>query len=281
VTSPVIDITAAAPGGVSRWDTNGDGAIHALDAALEKAGLPDALRPALTLLDRAQELVDAGRTERDRAHQLVERAARRLVTPEGDVNVAEYGDLLASVAVWIDEASPASLGVGDAARQVRQRAVLVAFGMASGLHSQLRDRARDVVAEIARIDDPPADLWRLQKSAEASVSMIRAGRETDWAQYVRLSDQWTAIHAAARLVRETRQLDNELIFPGGCPVDLGLLYLNWQGAVGAEQLRQTPGPLRVRKAHDLGWLPGLWTASDHRAFAEQQKPKRGLFAGRR
>jgi hypothetical protein len=36
------------------------------------------------------------------------------------------------------------------------------------------------------------------------------------------------------------------------------MYLNWEGAVGKEELRQLPGPFRVRRAHDLGWKPGLW-----------------------
>jgi hypothetical protein len=80
------------------------------------------------------------------------------------------------------------------------------------------------------------------------------------------------------LVRETGSLANETMFPAGCPTDLGVLFLVWEAAIdGLRDVNRLPGPLRVRRAHDLGWMPGLWTASDHRAFAEQ-KTRRGLFA---
>ena len=62
------------------------------------------------------------------------------------------------------------------------------------------------------------------------------------------------------------------------PAGLCVVFLDWELAVGKEELRQLPGPLRVRRAHDLGWKPGLWLKSDHDAFAaervERDKPKR-------
>jgi hypothetical protein len=51
------------------------------------------------------------------------------------------------------------------------------------------------------------------------------------------------------------------------------MYLNWEGAVGKEELRQLPGSLRVRRAHDLGWKPGLWLRSDHDSAAVKPKPE--------
>ena len=54
-----------------------------------------------------------------------------------------------------------------------------------------------------------------------------------------------------------------------------------QAAVGKEELRQLAPPLRVRRAHDLGWVPGCWLKADHDRFAaeaaEPDKPKRKLF----
>ena len=77
-----------------------------------------------------------------------------------------------------------------------------------------------------------------------------------------------------RLLRETGKFETQTQFDGA-PTGLGLVYLNWQAAVGPEQLKQLPGPLRVRRAHDLGWLPGCWLKSDHdRYAAERDKPKR-------
>jgi hypothetical protein len=277
----IMGVDATRP---SRWDHgDGEAAIHALDVALEKAGLPGAVDPALRVLARVEELVAAGRTEREKARHRLEEANRRLLG-DGVIDVAEYGAVLTECAPWIDENAPASAGVGEAARQVRSRATAMVFGMASTIHQQLTAHCRDVVAVIAAVPAPPAEVWSAQTIAQASTLMIRAGREADWAKFVRLSDEWSSVHAAGRLLRETGVFQSEMMFSG--PSDLCTVYLNWSSAVGEEQIKQVPGPLRVRRAHDLGWVPGLWLKSDHDAYAaDRDKPKRrplfaDVFAGR-
>ena len=266
---------------LSRWDRgDGEAAIHALDGALAKAGLPGALDPAVRVLERVEQLVDAGRTEREKARHRLEEANRRLLA-DGEIDVAEFGRVLNECAPWISDDAAGSLGVGEAARQVRSRAIMTVFAMATRLHQQLTAHCQDVVAAIAGISDPPAGVWQLQTTGEAGTLMIRAGREAEWASFVRLSDEWSAIHSAARLLRETGQFQAEMMFSG--PSDLCLVYLNWQAAVGAgEQMKQIPGPLRVRRALDLGWEPGLWLRQDHDAYAAagraEAKPKRKLLA---
>src|SRR6476646_10644450 len=90
----------------SRWDRgDGEGAIRALDLALTKAGLPGALDPAMAVLERVEQLVDAGRTERENARHRLEEANRRLLG-DGEIDVAEYGRVLAECAPWIDENAP-------------------------------------------------------------------------------------------------------------------------------------------------------------------------------
>jgi hypothetical protein len=145
-----------------------------------------------------------------------------------------------------------SVGVGDAARQVRMRATMIVFGMASGIYQKLRDHCSDIVAALGGVPDPPADVWEASTIAEASTAMIRHNREQDWAKFVRLSETWSNIHSCARLLRETNQFESQLHFDGA-PTDLGLIYLNWQAVVGKKELRQLAPPLRVRRAHDLGW----------------------------
>jgi hypothetical protein len=203
---------AGAPPGPSRWDHNPEGAIHALDDALAKAGLPGKLSPALRVLERVGQLIDAGRAERDRAHAKLEAATRALVAPDGEIDLDAYAAVLRECEPWISDDAAGSTGVGDAARQVRVRAVMTVFGMASGLHQKLRNRCRDVVAVIAGIPDPPADVSQAQTVAAASTMMIRHGRKQDWAKFVRLNDQWLAIHAAGRLLRESGQFESELHF---------------------------------------------------------------------
>lgn len=66
------------------------------------------------------------------------------------------------------------------------------------------------------------------------------------------------------------------------PTALGTMFLNPLPVVDdLATVRRLPGPLRLRAAVDRGWLPGLYLQSDHARHAEQQKPRRGLFAGRR
>ena len=74
---PHIDVMAGTAPTSSRWDRGDhDGAIRALAAVLEQAGLPG-FAPAERHLERAEELASAGRAERDRAAQQLEVAIRR------------------------------------------------------------------------------------------------------------------------------------------------------------------------------------------------------------
>jgi hypothetical protein len=275
-----LDIMAGtSPQGLSRSDRGDhEGAIRTLDVALAKAGVVDALAPALKVLDRAEELVAAGRRERDRA-QLELEAANRALLADGEIDLSGYGRTLAELAPWISENPAASIGVGEACRQVKMRATMIVFGMVGELYRRLSAHCKDVVTVIGGIPNPPPDVWQVQGRGAAGTVMIRHGREADWAKFVRLSDEWDAIHACGALLRETGQLQTELMFPAG-PTDLCTVFLNWEPAVGGENLTLLPGPLRVRRAHDLGWRPGLWTKQDHERYAveQQNKPKRKLLA---
>jgi hypothetical protein len=198
-----INIMEGSPPGASRWDDAGraEGAIRTLDDLLTKAGLPGRMTLALRLLGRTEELVAASRVKRDAAQAKLE-AAHRSLLADGEIDLDGYADVLRECAVWIDENGPASIGVGDAARSIRVRAVMTVFGQVSGLYRQLRDRAIDIVAVIGGIPELPREIWSVQKYGEASTLMIRANREADWAQLVRMSDAWDNVHAAGRLLRK-------------------------------------------------------------------------------
>jgi hypothetical protein len=198
-----INIMEGSPPGASRWDDAGraEGAIRTLDDLLTKAGLPGQMTLALRLLGRTEELVAASRVKRDEAQAKLE-AAHRSLLADGEIDLDGYADVLRECAVWIDENGPASIGVGDAARSIRVRAVMTVFGQVSGLYRQLRDRAIDIVAVIGGIPELPREIWSVQKYGEASTLMNRANREADWAQLVRMSDAWDNVHAAGRLLRK-------------------------------------------------------------------------------
>ena len=86
----------------------------------------------MKVLDRVEQLVAAGRREREKAGLRLEAANRALLAPDGDIEVAEHGRVLTELAPWISDDAVGSVGVGDAARQVRMRATMTVFGMRPG-----------------------------------------------------------------------------------------------------------------------------------------------------
>ena len=108
---------------------------------------------------------------------------------------------------------------------------------------------------------------------------IRAGREAEWAALTRAGDRWDSIHGAAQLLGETGVMQGQPMF--SCPTAIGVAFLNWSAAMdGLQSARRLPGPLRLRRAIDEGWLPGLYLEADHDAAATggEPKPKRRLLA---
>jgi hypothetical protein len=92
-----------------------------------------------------------------------------------------------------------------------------------------------------------------------------------------LGAAWEAALVQANLAKPPNLI---LIFPGGCPSEVGSMFLGWQDAVEhLAEVRRLPGPLRVRAAVDRGWRPGLYLAADHVADRERAAAKpRGLLA---
>jgi hypothetical protein len=280
---PFIDVMATSVPQPSRWD-RGDagGAIRTLDAELAKAGLPGRLAEPLRLLTRAEELAEAGRREKEAAAARMEAATAALLA-DGPLDLAAYGQALAGVAPWLDSeaGAPAALvGIWNAGHRLRSNAQQMVFGMAHGLHAELQRVCAQVVAEVAAVPALPQGVWTAATSGQASTLAIRAGLESAWSSLVRLGDRWDTIHAAALLLRETGQFQQDLMDLDGCPTELGLLFLNWQPAVEQlPQVRRMPPPLRVRGAHDRGFRPGLYLRADHVAYqARAVEPRRGLLA---
>jgi hypothetical protein len=274
-----IDIMQVEPR-VSRWDRgDGAGTIAALETMLERAGLPGQLQAPQRLLARAEHLGEQARQAKASARARLEEANRGLA--DGMLDAAGYGATLVEVGPWLDEESVGMIGVMQVAEQVRGNATATTFALATGLYSQLQDVCRDVVEQTAAVASLPREVWSARSSGEASTVAVRANREADWAELVRLGDRWDSVHAAAQLLRETGQFQGQLTFPSGCPTAVGVQFLNWEAASeDLAEVNRLPGPLRVHAAVDRGWGPGLWLAADHtRAAAEAEQPKRaGLRA---
>jgi hypothetical protein len=275
-----IDIMTVGQPRPSRWDRgDGAGAIAALDGALARAGLPGRLEAPKRLLARADALEAAARYAKQAAARQLEDANRGLLT--GSVDLASYGAVLRDAGTWLDadgRVSPGMGGVMQAAAQVRGNATATTFAMATGLYGELQAVCREVVAECAAVPQLPREIWSATSTGQASTLAIRAGREADWAQLVRVGDRFDQVHAAGQLLRETGTLQGQLMFTG--PTAVCVQFLNWEPAQdGLAEVNRLPGPLRVRAAVDKGWMPGLFLKADHDAFAVEPKPRRRLLAG--
>ena len=276
-----IDLLSQPSPRPSRWDHGaGEGAIRALDNGLRKAGLPGRLAPAQRLLDRAEELAEAARQAKAAATSRMEGATWALLA-DGPIDLDACAVTVTGAAVWLDERSPAMLGAMGAAGRTQANATQVVFGMAPGIYAELQQACEQVVGEVAAVAQLPNPVWTAATSGLASTVAIRGGHEQAWTQLVKLGARWDDIHAAAALLRETGVFQAQLLFPAGCPGDLGTQFLGWEAAV--EQLpriRRLPAPLRVRAAHDAGLRPGLYLASDHVADRERAaaKARPGLLA---
>jgi hypothetical protein len=270
-----IDIMAHPAVSPSRWDRgDGETAIRALEAALELAGLPDALEAPKRLLARAEQVGEAARQAKQAARERLAAATEALLG-DGPLDAAAYGQVVGELAPWLDDNSAAMIGMMTALDRLRANATATAMGQATGLYAALQGVCREVVAEIAAVPAMGRQVMAATNTAEASSAAMRAGRELEWGRLVRLGERFDAVHAAALLLRETGALDALLLFQGGCPTEVGVMFLGWQDAVNdLPAVRRLPGPLRVRAAHDRGWRPGLWTSADHAGMPADEARQR-------
>jgi hypothetical protein len=280
----VIDIMG--PAGdlrVSRWDRHdGEGAIRALDEALKRAGLVDALAVPMRMLAEGQAFFDAAGAAKTRAAERRD-AAREALRRAGpiDVDAAEaYGRVRAETSGWLDGVCDNMQDVMTEGHQRQQNATQTTFAMVHGLFKELQSVCAGVVAEVTAVPVLPREVWSAATTGQASTLAVRGRHELAWSALVRLGDQWDAVHAAAALLVETGTFGAELHFDQGCRTNVGMQFLAWEKAT--EQLpriNRLPAPLRVRGCVDAGLRPGLFLASDHRADRERAAARsRGLLA---
>ncbi len=165
-----IDIMGVDATRQSRWDKHdGETSIAALDGALVAAGLPDRLAAPRRLLAQAEALAGQARTSKDAARNRLEQANRALFA-DGPVDVGGYGATLVECGPWLSEEAPGMVGVMQAVAQIRGNATQVAFAMATGLHAELQEVCRGVVAEAAEVPVLPRSCGR----------RLRPGRRRSW-----------------------------------------------------------------------------------------------------
>jgi hypothetical protein len=207
------------------------------------------------------------------AQQRWQRERERLLGP-GPFSPDVLAITLRDVAVWLDTAEGrASLGMTtmmEAVRAARGRALQVAIGEGPALYQELQRAARQLVRHVAGLPALPGRVWSAT-AANQPAEAFRAGGEATWAELVRSTDRWQAIHRAGGLIRGLGCLGQAAMMPH----PLAYEFANYAAAAeGLERFKELAQPLRLRYAIDHQWRPGLHLVGDL-APQEPERPRRG------
>jgi hypothetical protein len=230
------------------------------------------LEPAKRLLAQSEELASKARERKQAKAEQLARADQELLA--GQLDSDAYDEMLLRCDLYL---GPDASGMGGhmrASQRAGANAVATAFGLMHAIYDELQRQAAAVVAEVERIEPLPAAVWNATSTGQASTLAIRGGRTDAWSALVRLADRWSAVHNAAALARETKQFDQQVQFPHGCPRRYGTHYLGGEAAEEqVPRIGRLPEALWVPAMIRAGLRPGLYLAADHLADRERQAAK--------
>jgi hypothetical protein len=177
-------------------------------------------------------------------------------------------DVLRETNPWLDHtlysahpmASPAMDLLGEVREGLNSNAQQTLYQVGFVLYSQLAEVAAAQVAAVERLAPLPANAWA---NPNPSNVVLGAGRDADWMVILRANQQFQLCWSAGWLLRR-ESLGAEAVLPGGRPRE-AFTFKDWQAATaGMPDLRRLDEDLRLVRAIDAGWGPGLWSASDYR-----------------
>jgi hypothetical protein len=249
-------------------------AVAAFLARLEKLGITDVGAASQALLERSERLAQDARTAQTAARDSYDAAVRGLYA--GTLDVAGFAATVRDVQAWLDHDSqatgvaPAMAGVMQVAQQLRANSVSAFANGATVIYSRLQQVAAAQVALVANLPDPPAGVWG---AADPQAEALRTGWGHYWVDATSAATTFAEVHELGGMLRDTPAMASEVLWPPGCPSWAAALYLNWEPAVtaGVQAIRALPPGLRLKKAINSEWRPGLWAGRDH------EPPKRGLL----
>ena len=195
-----------------------------------------------------------------------------------------YAEELREVAPWLDadlrpdspdpHASAAMQGLARVRRRVRNDAAAQLTSIAGGLYLRFTQAAQVAVDAVRQLDPLPANVWGAADDGVAAATLGKAGRGGDWLALLENDWRFQAAHDGGRYLRHLG-IGSEGILDDA--PRLGFTFRNWAAAqADLQQLRNVPETLRLRRAVELGWEPGVWSASDLRNV--DQGPRRKLLA---
>ena len=172
---------------------------------------------------------------------------------------------------WLDhmlhgdqpKASPAMDLLGEVREGLKHSAQLTLYQVGFGLFSRFAQVAAEQVAALERLAPLPANAWAAPNPASA---LLEAGRDDDLMVILRANQRFQVCWSAGWLMRR-ESIGAEAVLPGDLP-RMAHTFKDWAAATaGLPDLRRLDEDLRLVRAVDAGWGPGLWSASDYRTPA--------------
>jgi hypothetical protein len=245
--------------------------IRTLPPRFAALGIEGAANRATELLTRSENLAEQTWTKQRDAREAMARVTADLGA--GVVGLDQVADVTREVGPWLDtdvtigRVAPAQDAVMATVHQLQSQAVMALYAEALPLYQRLQKVANDAVALIT--SGPPIP-HHVMIAPDAQAAATKAGGDIAywWVDAEQAAHRFSDAHDLARvLVHEVGGLDVETMWPDGCPSWAGPIYLGWLRAAEADALdlpkRYRSLVVRLRYAHDQGWLPGLWLAEDH------------------
>jgi hypothetical protein len=177
-------------------------------------------------------------------------------------------EVLRETQPWLDhrlasadpKASPAMDLLGEVREGLNHAAKMTLYQVGFGLYSRFAKVAAEQVAAIERLAPLPESAWA---NPNPAVVLLGAGRDDDWMTILRANLRFQLCWNAGWMLRR-ESLGAEAVLPGGRPRE-AFTFKDWAAATaGLRDLRRLDEDLRLVRAVQAGWGPGLWSASDFR-----------------
>jgi hypothetical protein len=176
-------------------------------------------------------------------------------------------DVLRSTGVWLDhqlygdqpKASPAMDLLGEVREGLKSNAKMTLYQVGYGLYSRLSAKALEAVAAVERLAPLPESAWANPNPASV---LLGVGRGDDWLTILTADQQFQLAWNGGWMLRR-EAIASEAVLPGDLP-RMAFLFKDWEAATaGLQDLRRLAEPLRLVRAAQAGWGPGLWSRSDY------------------
>jgi hypothetical protein len=198
---------------------------------------------------------------------------RALAAGESDLDGAVH--VLAAESAWVDVApgqgrSLADQVVKEARRQVENQIAGALMQQGGRIFEMVRQKAAQVVAEVAALPPLPSDVWSTNRPGQA-LARFPAHRST-YGTLLSAHQDFSLCHTVADPFRDNLGYSQDHL--DGAPPS-ALAYRNWKAVLADLQWFNVAATLKLKYAVEHDFRPGLWLPSE-----VEVKPEDKTFGAR-